>query len=222
MDISSFLRTFVKESSHSGYKNTKTLYQVYGRTRLTAASVFCQAIRESVSFDWNLAPARSESYNSSRGVFIMAELIENSLKTVFGRLIRERSMNDINVTMLCRETGISRRTFYNHYNSMADLCRQTIFCDLASTLQDNTGYDQWMDGFRSILYYGRANRKMFFHIFFSDYRSSLMTALDEYSHNIIRKAIRRCADDSRISVSSETINFMSDFNNASSDLNVIC
>ena len=29
----------------------------------------------------------------------MAELIENSLKTVFGRLIRERSMNDINVTM---------------------------------------------------------------------------------------------------------------------------
>lgn len=141
----------------------------------------------------------------------MAELIENSLKTVFGRLIRERSMNDINVTMLCRETGISRRAFYNHYNSMADLCRQTIFCDLASTLQDNTGYDQWVDGFRSILYYGRANRKMFFHIFFSDYRSSLMTALDEYSHNIIRKAIRRCADDSRISVSSETINFMSDF-----------
>ena len=37
------------------------------------------------------------------------------------RLLEAKSLDKISVTELCRESGINRATFYNHYNSPSDL-----------------------------------------------------------------------------------------------------
>ena len=37
------------------------------------------------------------------------------------RLLEQKSLEKISVTELCRESGINRATFYNHYNSPLDL-----------------------------------------------------------------------------------------------------
>jgi len=37
------------------------------------------------------------------------------------RLLEEKSLEKISVTELCRESGINRATFYNHYNSPQEL-----------------------------------------------------------------------------------------------------
>lgn len=37
------------------------------------------------------------------------------------RLLEEKTLDKISVTELCRESGINRATFYNHYNSPQDL-----------------------------------------------------------------------------------------------------
>ena len=37
------------------------------------------------------------------------------------RLLEEKSLDKISVTELCRESGINRATFYNHYNSPQEL-----------------------------------------------------------------------------------------------------
>lgn len=37
------------------------------------------------------------------------------------RLLEQKSLDKISVTELCRESGINRATFYNHYNSPHDL-----------------------------------------------------------------------------------------------------
>lgn len=37
------------------------------------------------------------------------------------RLLEEKTLDRISVTELCRESGINRATFYNHYNSPQDL-----------------------------------------------------------------------------------------------------
>lgn len=37
------------------------------------------------------------------------------------RLLEQKSLDKISVTELCRESGINRATFYNHYNSPQDL-----------------------------------------------------------------------------------------------------
>ena len=37
------------------------------------------------------------------------------------RLLETKSLDKISVTELCRESGINRATFYNHYNSPQEL-----------------------------------------------------------------------------------------------------
>ena len=34
------------------------------------------------------------------------------------RLLETKTLDKISVTVLCRESGINRATFYNHYNSL--------------------------------------------------------------------------------------------------------
>ena len=52
-------------------------------------------------------------------------LTKKLLQSGLLRLLEAKSLDSISVTELCRESGINRATFYNHYNSPQDL-----LCDI--------------------------------------------------------------------------------------------
>ena len=54
------------------------------------------------------------------------------------RLLEQKTLDRISVTELCRESGINRATFYNHYNSPQDLL-VSIECKLTDELERIVG-----------------------------------------------------------------------------------
>lgn len=44
-----------------------------------------------------------------------------SIRSAFGRLLKEFSIQEITINQICKEAGISRITFYNHYQDKFDL-----------------------------------------------------------------------------------------------------
>ena len=60
------------------------------------------------------------------------------------RLLENKSLDRISVTELCRESGINRATFYNHYNSPQDLLdgiEARITSELKKIIGDPQTYD---------------------------------------------------------------------------------
>lgn len=48
-------------------------------------------------------------------------LTKRLLKEGLLRLLQQKELGEINVSELCRESGINRATFYRHYNSPGDV-----------------------------------------------------------------------------------------------------
>ena len=60
------------------------------------------------------------------------------------RLLAHEKLEDISVTALCREAGINRATFYNHYTSPAALLEE-MELSLVSKLQEINSHAETLD-----------------------------------------------------------------------------
>ena len=64
------------------------------------------------------------------------------------RLLSHRSLDDISVTALCKESGINRATFYNHYTSPTSLLcemERQLVADLEKTVKQPLTIDSIAD-----------------------------------------------------------------------------
>ena len=55
---------------------------------------------------------------------------ENQILTAFDALLEEKELSEITVTDLTKQAGISRKTFYLHYNSIDDLVQALILSEM--------------------------------------------------------------------------------------------
>lgn len=73
---------------------------------------FCKKMFEIV-LDWGILMAKKENQR----IILTKRLLQEGLL----RLLETKELDKISVTELCRESGINRATFYNHYSSPQDL-----------------------------------------------------------------------------------------------------
>lgn len=58
----------------------------------------------------------------------------SSLRTALRELLSTRSLDDVNVSELCRIADVRRTTFYTHYDSVAELLTEMLTSDLDAAL----------------------------------------------------------------------------------------
>ena len=66
-----------------------------------------------IVLDWGILMAKKENQR----IILTKRLLQEGLL----RLLETKELDKISVTELCRESGINRATFYNHYSSPQDL-----------------------------------------------------------------------------------------------------
>lgn len=62
---------------------------------------------------------------------------EIKISNAFFRLLNDHSMKDINVSMLCRDAGVGRATFYRHYRDTIDIVNR-FYESVVSDAIENT------------------------------------------------------------------------------------
>ncbi|WP_025194511.1 TetR/AcrR family transcriptional regulator [Streptococcus agalactiae] len=89
----------------------------------------------------------------------------------FSELLKMRSFEQIKVSDLAKKARLSRRSFYNHYNSKEDFLRESIliiFDDITKILNNDLLYEEVvLKEMLSYMYINKEIIKSF--VFFSEY-----------------------------------------------------
>lgn len=88
----------------------------------------------------------------------------------FSELLKMRSFEQIKVSGLAKKARLSRRSFYNHYNSKEDFLRESIliiFDDITKILNNDLLYEEVV--LKEMLSYMYINKEIIKSFVFSEY-----------------------------------------------------
>lgn len=88
----------------------------------------------------------------------------------FSELLKMRSFEQIKVSDLAKKAQLSRRSFYNHYNSKEDFLRESIliiFDDITKILNNDLLYEEVV--LKEMLSYMYINKEIIKSFVFSEY-----------------------------------------------------
>lgn len=88
----------------------------------------------------------------------------------FSELLKMRSFEQIKVSDLAKKSRLSRRSFYNHYNSKEDFLRESIliiFDDITKILNNDLLYEEVV--LKEMLSYMYINKEIIKSFVFSEY-----------------------------------------------------
>lgn len=88
----------------------------------------------------------------------------------FSELLKMRSFEQIKVSDLAKKARLSRRSFYNHYNSKEDFLRESIliiFDDITKILNNDLLYEEVV--LKEMLSYMYINKEIIKSFIFSEY-----------------------------------------------------
>lgn len=75
------------------------------------------------------------------------------LGRAFKEMLAETSLNKITVAALCRRCGLTRQTFYNHFDDLRELGVWVFTTDVADHILSHASLAEWEEGFTRLLVY---------------------------------------------------------------------
>lgn len=113
--------------------------------------------------------------------------LANSLKT----LMMNKSMNKIKVKEVTDDCGITRRTFYNHFNDIYELLGWIYEHEVIEDIEKYYNMRQWKKATKIVLNYTIDNKE----ICLNTYNSLGREHLERFLYNIFSAALRGVIDD---------------------------
>lgn len=126
----------------------------------------------------------------------MNNLTENALKDSLKKLMRKKSLNKITISDIVNDCGVSRRTFYYHFQDVYELLEWIYITEAKDVISENRTYETWHKGFREILNYLLENKEFVFNTYNSIGREYLETRL----YNEVYKLIYSVVDEISINM----------------------
>ena len=84
----------------------------------------------------------------------MADLTKKALLEAFGKLIEEKPFNKITISDLTARCGLSRMTFYYHFNDIYGLMIWGLETQLLAVSRDCINYENWKTGYLRVFQFG--------------------------------------------------------------------
>lgn len=116
------------------------------------------------------------------------ERTEKAIMDTFLLLLNQNPLDKITVKDIVNACGISRNTFYYHYQDIYDLLRATFAAVVDRVLQENV--TTWQESLRSCTSFALENRRAVYHVYRSAYREDLERSLYRVSEERMERLIR--------------------------------
>ena len=125
----------------------------------------------------------------------------------FVKLLNLYPLDKITVKDIVSDCGISRNTFYYHYQDIYDLLRATLSSVTETVLSENL--TTWREGLMACTRFALENRRAVSHIYHSANRDQLERCLNQVAGESMEKLIRYLTQG--LSVSDEDIGYLTLF-----------
>ena len=116
------------------------------------------------------------------------ERTEKTIMDAFLTLLNQYPLDKICVKDIVSACGISRNTFYYHYQDIYDLLRATFASIVDHVLQEDV--TTWQESLRSCTRIALENRRSVYHVYRSAYREDLERSLYRVSEERMDRLIR--------------------------------
>ncbi|MBQ9827462.1 MAG: TetR/AcrR family transcriptional regulator [Lachnospiraceae bacterium] len=103
----------------------------------------------------------------------MSKITERALESAFIELLNEKPINKITISEITDKCGVSRMTFYYHYDDIYDLLKEILMKALMDIYDTMSPKSPWGSTTKKVFRYIKKNNKMFTNIYHSIGREHL-------------------------------------------------
>ncbi|MDD7384667.1 MAG: TetR/AcrR family transcriptional regulator C-terminal domain-containing protein [Actinomycetaceae bacterium] len=111
----------------------------------------------------------------------MSNLTKRALEASLKHLLLQKPLNKITISDLTDDCGISRMTFYYHFNDIHDLIEWSCEEEARKAIQGNKTYETWQEGFLSIFTAVKNNQPFVENV----YQSVSREQLEQYLYRVV-------------------------------------
>ena len=94
----------------------------------------------------------------------MSELTKKALAAAAAEILRKKSLDKITIKEITDACGLTRNTFYYHFEDIYDLLGWMLIKEADEILTRFSEEEQWEEGFLEGLSFLYENKKMIYHI----------------------------------------------------------
>lgn len=116
----------------------------------------------------------------------MTQFTSKAIEASFIRLLNERPLDKITIKDIVEDCGISRNTFYYHYQDITDLLEHILNGDVERVLSQHLDMDSWEEGFILAAQFALENKRLVYHI----YNSVSRERVERYLYSIAGEVMR--------------------------------
>lgn len=138
-----------------------------------------------------------------------SQLTKRALEDSLKRLLLEKPLPKITVTDIAQDCGISRMTFYYHFQDIYDLVEWSCEEDAARALAGNKTADTWQTGLLNIFLAVRENRPLIMNVYRSVSRERVERFLQPATRDLVMGVIEEHAAGIRVRQAEK--DFLADF-----------
>lgn len=126
----------------------------------------------------------------------MTQLTKKAIMNSFILLLNKRPLDQITVTDIANQCGISRRTFYNYYQDIYQIPEELFSKETENILKDQSDHNSWEAWFLKIMGTAYEHKIAVIHLYNSVRREYLERCVYNVTGRMMRDYIRRLAESS--------------------------
>lgn len=123
----------------------------------------------------------------------MSQITKNALGASLKRLLAQKPLHKITVNDITEDCGVSRMTFYYHFQDIYDLIEWVCEEDAAQALADKKTYASWQEGFLQIFEAVRQNKVFVMNVYHSISREQLEGYLHKVTYDLLINVVEEQA-----------------------------
>lgn len=127
-------------------------------------------------------------YFGEGGLLLSRPKTQRAIMNSFVKLLNLYPLDKITVKDIVSDCGISRNTFYYHYQDIYDLLGATFSSVTETVLSENV--TTWQEGLMACTRFALENRRAVYHIYHSANRDQLERCLSQVAGESMEKLIR--------------------------------
>ena len=126
----------------------------------------------------------------------MANSTKKALEASLKKLLKEKPFDKITIADLTGDCGISRMTFYYHFQDIYELAEWVCIEDGKQALKDKKTYDTWQEGMIQVFEAVLENKPFIVNIYRSVDKAKIENYLYKLSYQLIADVVdEKCAGD---------------------------
>ena len=139
----------------------------------------------------------------------MSNRTKKDLEAALKRQLLKKPLDKITINDLVNDCGISRMTFYYHFQDIYDLTEWVCIEDAREALQGKKTYDTWQEGFLQIFEAVYENKPFIMNVYRSVEKERIERFLNQLTSGLIRGVVDEKAEG--IDIPEEKLQFIADF-----------